>query len=438
MQNCKTSTYTDESGVEAYPVILMEKVSAPSLNNTSAQTGSSQNENLHAGDQETTGCSNSPVILVDPYIKPPPLPPRENLRIGKRLSSSSATVKRKTCIGEHVPKETVEIWDKLFDEGLDADTSVLTQDGGIISAHASILAVSSPVLRNLLLEQPLRKCRRCISILGVPHSAALAFIRFLYSSRFKQEDMDQHVLHLLVLSHVYAIPALKRLCISMLEDRLLTADNVIDVLQLARLCDAPRLSIFCLRLIVKDFKAVAKSEGWRAMRTSNQALEQELLGVVIESDSRKQEKQRKAEEEKVYKQLYDAMEALLHICKDGCRTIGPHDKVLDGTKQGPCKFPACKGLESLVRHFAGCKMKVAGGCIHCKRMWQLLELHSCMCQDTDCCKVPLCRHFKERTRQQTKKEENRWKLLVSKVLAAKGSSDVFSLSAVSAKLEEQT
>lgn len=99
---------------------------------------------------------------------------------------------------------------------------------------------------------------------------------------------------------------------------------------------------------------------------------------------------RKENERKTYVQLYEAMEALVHICKDGCRTIGPHDKVLQ-EDQAPCEYMACKGLEALVRHFAGCKTRPSGGCIHCKRMWQILELHSRLCADSDNCKVPLCR-----------------------------------------------
>lgn len=92
----------------------------------------------------------------------------------------------------------------------------------------------------------------------------------------------------------------------------------------------------------------------------------------------------------MYLQLYDAMEALVHIFRDGCRTIGPHDKILK-ENQAPCKYEACKGLELLVRHFAVCKMRAPGGCTHCKRMWQLLELHSRLCADSDVCRVPLCR-----------------------------------------------
>lgn len=80
----------------------------------------------------------------------------------------------------------------------------------------------------------------------------------------------------------------------------------------------------------------------------------------------------------------------MHIYRDGCQTIGPCHKDLKENKD-PCKYIACKGLELLVRHFAGCKLRVTGGCIHCKRIWQLLELHSRLCADSHVCKVPLCR-----------------------------------------------
>ncbi|KAH7669306.1 CTP synthase (glutamine hydrolyzing) protein [Dioscorea alata] len=105
---------------------------------------------------------------------------------------------------------------------------------------------------------------------------------------------------------------------------------------------------------------------------------------------KRQEKMKKMEERKVYLQLHEAMEALVHICRDGCQTIGPSGKVLK-ENQTACKFPACKGLESLVCHFSSCKTRVPGGCTHCKRMWQLFELHSLMCSELEFCKVPLCR-----------------------------------------------
>ncbi|XP_022761464.1 BTB/POZ and TAZ domain-containing protein 3-like [Durio zibethinus] len=348
--------------------------------------------------------------------KPPPLP-------GKMCTRAKYLKTPLEC--SFVPKETKDIWDKLFKEGYGADVCIITEDKSCVVAHSNILSVASPVLGNIVGQSKVKHGMRFIKIPGIPHYAVRLFIRFLYSSCYEEEELKKFVLHLLVLSHSYSVPALKRVCIYLLGQGWLTKENVIDVLQLARNCDAPRLTFICVRMVVKNFKSVSSTEGWKVMKRANPALEQELLESVVEADSRKQERQRKIEEKKVYFQLYEAMEALLHICKDGCRTIGPRDKVLKGS-QANCNFPACKGLEALVRHFSNCKTRVPGGCVHCKRMWQLLELHSRMCNEPDSCKVPLCRHFKEKMQQQSKKDETKWKLLVSKVIATKNAVGLFS------------
>eukprot|EP01018_Ginkgo_biloba_P024441 Gb_20282 [translate_table: standard] len=383
-----------------------------------------------------------------PVPPPPPLPSYHH-RPGSRNSAFGSRFEGYNC----VPKETVDTWDRLFEQGFKADVRIITIDGGIIAAHSNVLGVASPVLKRLLKQQRGKSLPRSISITGVPYDAVRTFLRFLYSARYIKEDMQKYALHLIVLAHVFCVPSLKRVCTQCLEQGLLTIENVIDVLQLARLCDTPALNLLCMRLILKNLKAVAKSEGWRIMQYSNPMLEQELLQFVAEAESQKEQRLRKIEEKKTYLQLHDAMEALLHICRDGCRTIGPHDKALDGN-QDPCNFPTCKGLESLVRHFAACKMRVPGGCGHCKRMWQLLELHSRMCSESETCKVPLCMlvyctsaaqdetsialignlpdsfhklwHFKEKMQWQSKKDEVKWNLLVSKVVAAKQGSVSFS------------
>ena len=97
--------------------------------------------------------------------------------------------------------------------------------------------------------------------------------------------MQEFVLHLLVLSHAFAIPHLKRECEQKLELGLLTMDNVVDIYQLALLCDAPRLSLICQRMIVKNFKTVSESEGWEALKQSHPVLEKELLESTIEEEN---------------------------------------------------------------------------------------------------------------------------------------------------------
>ncbi|CAL9186732.1 unnamed protein product [Musa hybrid cultivar] len=341
--------------------------------------------------------------------QPPPV-----LSLAATSNNCERLAKHSCCMADNLTRDLLH---RLFADGYRADVCVYTNDG-IILAHASILGMASPVIKTMLKQSKRRGGRRrAISIRGVPHNAVRIFLRFLYTSCYEEEEMNEFVLHLLVLSHAFVIPSLKMVCVQQLERGLLTTENAVDALQLARLCDAPRLCLLCHRLIVKQFKEVSASGGWKVMRQSDPVLEKELLESVTDDDSSKIERVRKIEERKIYLQLHEAMEALVHICRDGCRTIGPHDKVLK-QNAAPCNFPACKGLEALVRHFAGCKNRVLGGCTHCKRMWQLLELHSRLCSQVDGCKVPLCRHFKERLRQQSKKDEVKWKLLVSKVLEA--------------------
>ncbi|KAL3752802.1 hypothetical protein ACJRO7_000235 [Eucalyptus globulus] len=298
-----------------------------------------------------------------------------------------------------VPKETKRTWDSLFMDANWADVYIFVEENSFIMAHSSILAykliffhaaAASPVLGNIMHQSTVRNGMRFIRIPEVPNEAVQAFIRFLYS--FCNEE---YVLHLLILSHSYSVPSLKRVCTHYLEYHWLTKENVVDV-----------LFLFCIRMVLKDFKSVSLTEGWKVMKRANPALEQELLKAVVEVDSRKQERLRKIEERQVYLQLYEAMEAFLHICRDVCQTIGPHDKLLIAS-QPVCGFPACKGLETLVRHFSSCKVRVPGGCVHYKRMSQLLELHSRMCTEPDDCKVPLCRQFRLKIRHGSKKDESK-------------------------------
>ncbi|PSR87926.1 BTB/POZ and TAZ domain-containing protein [Actinidia chinensis var. chinensis] len=357
----------------------------------------------------------SPLIGKEVSPVPPPLPGSATRNYPPRGVVMNGTLVRGcSCIST----ATKDLWERLFDEGYRADVLINTDNGGIIYAHASLLGVASPVLKGILKQSRRRGCQRSISIRGVPHDAVRVFIRFLYSSSYDPEELEKYFLHLLVLSHAYVVPHLKRACECRLEQGLLTVENVIDTFQLALLCDAPRLSLICHRLILKNFKAVSATDGWKIMKESHPALEKEILESVVEAETRQKERARKLNERKIYLQLYEAMEALVHICRDGCQTIGPHDKVFK-EDQGPCNYATCKALELLVRHFAGCKMRVRGGCIHCKRMWQLLELHSHLCADSDVCRVPLCRNFKRWRMKKEKKADIKWRILVRKVLRTK-------------------
>ncbi|TKY55289.1 BTB/POZ and TAZ domain-containing protein 2 [Spatholobus suberectus] len=299
------------------------------------------------------------------------------------------------------------------------DVFIHTSHGTRIPAHAGILASVSPVLENFI-DRPRkhRSFETIIQIHGVPCDAVTAFVRFLYSSRCTEEEMDKYGMHLLALSHVYMVPQLKQRCIKGLTQRL-TTDNVVDVLQLARLCDAPDLHLRCMKLLANNFKAVEATEGWKFLVKHDPWLELDILRFIDEHETRKKKSRRHREEQGLYAQLSEAMECLEHICTEGCTNIGPYDAEVKRERR-PCgRFATCQGLQVLIRHFATCQRRVSGGCLQCKRMWQLFRLHSYVCHQTDSCKVPFCRQFQLSMQQKTRKDDPRWKLLARKVASAK-------------------
>ncbi|CAO2172361.1 unnamed protein product [Urochloa humidicola] len=213
-------------------------------------------------------CTNAP--------DPPPLP---------GTSYDARRSYRKVTACSRVHEEVLDSWDKLFLEGYQADLRVSTDDGTEILSHSCVLGVKSPVLRAILEDATPNHGFRCIRISGAPSEAVHVFVRFLYSSRFEQEQMKKHVLHLLALSHAFSVPSLKTVCIDQLARNFLSPDNVVDMLQLAELCDAPRLSVVCTRMIIGDFKTISLTDGWKLMRRVNPSLEQELLESLVEADT---------------------------------------------------------------------------------------------------------------------------------------------------------
>ncbi|KAI3499508.1 hypothetical protein L1887_35309 [Cichorium endivia] len=301
---------------------------------------------------------------------------------------------------------------------------IVTSGGRRIPAHAKILASASTVLESIIYRpRQQRSSEKIISILGVPCDAVEVFVGFLYSNKCTEEDMEKYGIHLLALSHVYLVPQLKSRCTKALIERL-TIENVVDVLQLARLCDAPDLYLKCVKLVSNSFKAVEKTEGWKFLQTNDPFLELEILQFIDESESWRKRSRKRRKEQSLYLQLSEAMDCLEHICTEGCISVGPYDK--KPTKNiSPCsKFSTCQGLQLSIQHVAHCKKRVNEGCVRCKRMWQLFKLHSSICELPDStCKVPLCRRFRTQN-MKSKKQDGKWELLVKKVTLAKATSSL--------------
>lgn len=99
----------------------------------------------------------------------------------------------------------------------------------------------------------------------------------------EEEDMEKHAVQVLALAHAYQVPWLKRACEGAIGARL-TADSVVDVLQLAALCDAPRLHLRCTRLLAKEFAAVERTEAWRFLQENDPWQELQVLQGLHDAD----------------------------------------------------------------------------------------------------------------------------------------------------------
>ncbi|CAA7034976.1 unnamed protein product [Microthlaspi erraticum] len=327
------------------------------------------------------------------------------------------------------------ISDKTSYDLVETDVEIITSGRRRIPAHSAILASASPVLTNII-EKPRKlhggSSKRVVKILGVPCDAVSVFVRFLYSPSLSEKDMEKYGIHLLALSHVYMVTQLKQRCTKGVGERV-TTETVVDVLQLARLCDAPDLYLKCMRLIHSKFKTVEQTEGWKFLQEHDPFLELDILQFIDDAESRKKRRRRHRKEQDLFMQLSEAMECLEHICTEGCKLVGPSSNSGDDksttsvVKTGPCNaFSTCYGLQLLIRHFAVCKKRVDGkGCIRCKRMIQLLRLHSSICDQSESCRVPLCRQFKNKGEKDKKMvEDTKWKILVRKVASAKAMSSL--------------
>ncbi|XP_031274842.1 BTB/POZ and TAZ domain-containing protein 4-like [Pistacia vera] len=152
----------------------------------------------------------SPQVANGVVPVPPPLPgpttSYNQLKDGSPLRGYSC-----------VSTATKDLWENLSDSGF-----INTDYDGIIYGHANILGIASPTMRGILKQSKCHGRWRSLSIHGVPPNAVKIFIRFLYSSCFEKVDMEDYVLHQLVLSHVFVVRRLKRECKCSLEEGLHT------------------------------------------------------------------------------------------------------------------------------------------------------------------------------------------------------------------------
>ncbi|KAI3986385.1 hypothetical protein MKX01_002230 [Papaver californicum] len=80
-----------------------------------------------------------------------------------------------------------------------------------------------------------------------------------------------------------------------------------------------------------------------------------------------------------------------------------------------CQYPNCRKVKGLFRHGIQCKKRASGGCVLCKKMWYLLQLHARACKESEC-HVPRCKDLKEHLRRLQQQSDSRRRAAVMEMM----------------------
>ncbi|XP_068641056.1 histone acetyltransferase HAC1-like [Aristolochia californica] len=116
--------------------------------------------------------------------------------------------------------------------------------------------------------------------------------------------------------------------------------------------------------------------------------------------SAERDAQNKEARQKRVQQLRKMLDLLVHAYQ--CRF--PH-----------CKYPNCRQVKGLFRHGIQCRTRVSGGCVLCKKMWYLLQLHARACKESEC-NVPRCKDLKEHMRRLQHQSDSRRRAAVMEMM----------------------
>lgn len=80
-----------------------------------------------------------------------------------------------------------------------------------------------------------------------------------------------------------------------------------------------------------------------------------------------------------------------------------------------CQYPNCRKVKGLFRHGIQCRVRASGGCVLCKKMWDLLQLHARACKESEC-RVPRCKDLREHLRRLQQQSDSRRRAAVMEMM----------------------
>ncbi|RZC63095.1 hypothetical protein C5167_024863, partial [Papaver somniferum] len=83
-----------------------------------------------------------------------------------------------------------------------------------------------------------------------------------------------------------------------------------------------------------------------------------------------------------------------------------------------CLYLDCRKVKGIFRHGIQCKVRAYGGCIRCKKMWCLIQVHARACKESEC-HVMRCRDLKEHLKRLQEQSDTRRRASVMEMIRKK-------------------
>ncbi|KAI3876873.1 hypothetical protein MKX03_019056 [Papaver bracteatum] len=80
-----------------------------------------------------------------------------------------------------------------------------------------------------------------------------------------------------------------------------------------------------------------------------------------------------------------------------------------------CLYLNCGKVSGIFRHGIQCKVRAYGGCILCKKMWHLIQVHARACKES-MCHVMRCRDLKEHLKRLQEESDTRRRASVMEMI----------------------
>lgn len=139
-----------------------------------------------------------------------------------------------------------------------SDFTIIAENGEEIYVHQVILLTRWPHFKNLHKSGMSEAIERKM-IMYEPVEVIMAFLRFLYSDRLDENEPWQVVCDLLVMSNMYLVHRLKKLCCQRLYERHLTIESCGIIFEKAIMAEEVGLKLLTLNFMFQNYGFILKS-----------------------------------------------------------------------------------------------------------------------------------------------------------------------------------